>query len=258
MARRRYGKSPAISTAGQSERPRDPQIAPEEYPLGSEPKPSSAPAPDTQGEAKPEAKPAPSSLAAQIAAMRQQQDAAQQQRQQQVDPLAMYLASIPGLTIPKFHFLYHYFAQRPHLFNSDHWGLLRAAHDITLGRGVKEDSGEYFQAMDALLRRHATMPPPHAAPAPPPAPLMPEPVPSMHVDLESHDHEPEMPMAQNVSAPVSRGDHGHGIEPDQSPSQVRLSPEERDMAQRLKISETDYAAGKLKLQKMKRSKLISE
>jgi hypothetical protein len=91
-------------------------------------------------------------------------------------------------------------------------------------------------------------------------PPMPEPAPQhvTHVDV-STEHEPElMPMAQNVSAPVSRGDHGHSIEPDQSPSQVRLSPEERDMAQRLKISETQYAEGKLKLAKMKKSKLISE
>jgi hypothetical protein len=213
-----------------------------------------------QAEAKPEPKSDTSSLAAQIAAMRAQQEQHQQQAQQQIDPLAMSLASIPGLTIPKFHFLYHYFAQRPHLFNSDHWGLLRAAHDITLGHGVKEDSAEYFAAMDALLRQHAAMPQQQSAPAAAPAPPIPEPAPPhvAHVDV-STEQEPEMmPMAQNVAAPVSRGDHGHSIEPEQSPSQVRLSPEERDMAQRLKLSEVEYAAGKLKLAKMKRSKLISE
>jgi hypothetical protein len=226
--------------------------APSEQP--SAPPSPQPPASDTQGEAKPE----PSSLAAQINVMRAQ---AERQQQPQLDPLAAYLASIPGLTIPKFHFLYHYFAQRPHLLNADHWGLLKAAHDITLGRGVQEDTGEYFSAMGALLHQHAAMPSP--APAPAPAPPMPEPMqpPMTHIDVErteSHDSEPELPMPQNVSAPPSRGSEHYAMSDEPSLDRVRLTPEERDIAARTGISELKYAEGKMKLAKMKQSKLISE
>jgi hypothetical protein len=256
----RKRRSPAISLAGRGARPDEP--APSgQLPLSdaelSSPQP---PAPGAQGEAEPEAKSDPSGLAAQVAAMRQQQAA--QQQQPQVDPLAHYLASIPGLTIPKFHFLYHYFAQHPHLLNADHWQLLKAAHDITLGRGVKEDSGEYFQAMDALLRQHAAMPPAPAPASPPPMPE-PRPQPMTHIDLEkveSPEGEPEEVhiRAEHVAAPVSRGDYAHTVEPEMSPSSIRLTPEQRDIAARTGISEAKYAEGVLKLQKMKKSKLVSE
>ena len=65
--------------------------------------------------------------------------------------LASYLISIPGLTIPKFQFLYHYFAQRPDLLTNEHWSVLRGAHGIALDRGVKEDSPEYFGFLHSLL-----------------------------------------------------------------------------------------------------------
>ena len=90
--------------------------------------------------------------------LRQQQQYAQhpQQQQQQLDPLASYLISIPGLTIPKFQFLYHYFAQRPDLLTNEHWSVLRGAHGIALDRGVKEDSPEYFGFLHSLLNQQTT------------------------------------------------------------------------------------------------------
>ena len=110
----------------------------------------------------------------------------------------------------------------------------------------------------AALLRHSMCAAAAVAAAPAPAPPMPEPLqPVAHIDLESHDGEPELPMAQHVTAPVSHhGDYAMDDEP--SEGRVHLSAEARDMAQRLKISETDYAAGKLKLARMKKSKLISE
>ena len=97
------------------------------------------------------------------------------------------------------------------------------------------------------------------------------PPPVTHVDIErseSHDAEPE-PEGDHmdghfVSAPVSRGEASHSIDPDLLPSQVRLTPEQREPA-RLSMphlshdeAEKSYAANFLKMQKMKKAKLISE
>ena len=98
---------------------------------------------------------------------------------------------------------------------------------------------------------------------------MPPPVvpPMTHINAEKteRDGEPESAHmdAHFVSAPVSRGDHGSAIEPEPlSPSQVRLTPEQREVA-RLSMphlshdeAEKTYAAGLLKQEKMKRSGLI--
>jgi len=189
--------------------------------------------------------------------MRQQQQHAAQQQQLQNDPLAHYLASIPGLTPHKFYFLHHYFSQYPDRLNPQHWEILKGAHHIaTQERKMQEDGPEYFAFVNALLHQHA-VPPAHAAAAP-----MPDMPPMVHTDLQQpeHDHQPqEAQMApHNISAPPSRsGEHYVGdYEP--RPESVRLSPEEREIAQRTGISEVKYAEGKLKLQKMKRSKLISD
>ena len=266
MAPRRY-KSPGISQAGRGQRPPD-TTPPEQHPLGSEPtsSPSSPPASDTQaprneyGKVNEEpAQHSSANLKAQIDVMRQQQQHAAQQQQLQNDPLAHYLASIPGLTPHKFYFLHHYFSQYPDRLNPQHWEILKAAHHIaTQERKIQEDGPEYFEFLNQLLHQHAVPPPAPTAAAP-----MPDMPPMAHADLEQteHDHEPEEGghMApHNISAPPSRsGEHYVGdYEP--RPESVRLSPEEREIAQRTGISEVQYAAGKLKLQKMKKSKLISD
>jgi hypothetical protein len=259
MARRRY-RSDALSSAAKT-RPDQPPSTPESYPLGSEPSPASAPAgtSDEKAEAKPD-QPAEaiSGLKAQIDAMRQPQ---QPPPQQQVDPLAHYLASIPGLTIPKFQFLYHYFSRSPQNLNPQHWDVLKAAHGIALDRGVQEDSPEYFGFLHSLLNQQAAAAPSsHAAPAPP-VHEPPEPEPQHVIDLEaehSGSSEPEEShaMASFISAPVSRGDHSHAVEPEPTMGSIRLSAEQRDMAARSGISETEYAKQLLKMQKMQKSGLI--
>jgi hypothetical protein len=56
----------------------------------------------------------------------------------------------------------------------------------------------------AALLRHSMCAAAAVAAAPARAPPMPEPLqPVAHIDLESHDGEPELPMAQHVTAPVS-------------------------------------------------------
>jgi hypothetical protein len=251
MARRKYGRSEATSTAGHAAHPRDP-AGDESLAQPIEPKSEYGKVPP---ESKPESEPIYDigGLKTQIDHMRQQQ-AAQQQPQQQADPLAMYLASIPGLTLPKFHFLYHYFAQRPHLLNGDHWQLLRAAHDITIKeRKIPEDTNEYFAHMHSLLNQHAAPPPPTAPPMPPP---MPQPAPQhvAPIDLESHDGEPEMPKPQNVSAPVSR--ESFAVEHQPSETSIRLTPAQRDHAQAAGVDEITYARNLLRMERMKKSGLI--
>jgi hypothetical protein len=254
VAPRRY-RSDAISQAGKAQKPPDAAVTAEQYPLGSEPAASSAQPRTEYGKSAPEpaAEPAhdASSLKAQLDAQRAYQ---QQQQQLQNDPLAHYLASIPGLSSHKFYFLHAYFSQHPDRLNPQHWEILKGAHHIaTQERGMQEDGPEYFAFVHQMMHQHA---------APPPMPSPMPDMPPMEHDLEQtkHDHEPqEAQMApHNISAPPSRsGEHYVGdYEP--SPDRVVLSPEEREIAQRTGISEVKYAEGKLKLQKMKRSKLISD
>jgi len=243
VARRRY-RSDALSAAGHGVKPDEP--APSgELPL-SDAEPSSPQPPKTdEAEAKPD-QPAEaiSGLKAQINAMRQQPP---QQPQQQVDPLAHYLASIPGLTIPKFQFLYHYFSRFPQNLNPQHWDVLKAAHGIALDRGVNEDSPEYFGFLHSLLlnQQAAASPLPHAAPAPP----MPPPV---------HEPEPE-PHMTHYAAPVSRGSERYAMgDYEPSANSVRLSKAEVEHAEASGISTEEYAKQKLRMMKMKKAKLIRD
>jgi hypothetical protein len=254
VAPRKYRPSAAVSSAGHGQRPPD-------DPLGSEPTPPPPPAPDRKAETKSD-QPAEaiSSLKSQIAAQRAYAEQQRAYQQQQTNPIFAYLSQIPGLSAPKLQYLMAYFTAYPDRFNQEHWNTVANAHNIAT-REHAEDSNEYFRLVNELLhRQHAVPPPPQAAPAPAAPPPMPEPEPQhVHVDLESRDHEPESePMASYVSAPVSRDGHGRGhtIEPDLSASQVRLTPEERELCRTNKIDETTYAAGKLKLAKMKTSGLI--
>jgi hypothetical protein len=266
MARRRY-RSDALSAAGHGEKPADP-APPEQHPLGSEPAAAQSAASDTQvprseyGKSDEPAQPV-SGLGQQLRDMQQHYQQQQPQPQQQIDPLAAHLASIPGLTVPKFHFLYHYFSQHPDRWSAQHWELLKAAHGITTKeRNIPDDSPEYFQSLNQLLQQQ-TAPPPHAAPAPPP---MPPPVPptmpaQTHIDIEKtespdHERDDEPMSSHHVSAPVSRGDYGGGHTYEAEPShRVTLTAEERELCRDNKIDETVYAAGKLKLAKQKQAKL---
>ena len=63
-------------------------------------------------------------------------------------------------------------------------------------------------------------------------------------------------MASYVSAPVTR-DVGYALgDHEPRPDRVRLTAEERELCRDNKIDELEYAKGKLKLAKMKGSKLI--
>jgi hypothetical protein len=248
MARRRY-RSDALSTAVQSERPRDP-AADESLAQPIEPRSEYGKAPP---EPSAEAKPGydASGLKAQIDAMRQPAQQQWQQPQQQHTQLAQlhgYIDSIPNLSAAQRQWL-HY---NPHgVYRFD---LLHAGHTEALERGVPADSGEYFRYLADKLNRYFHAPPQQPAQAPPPPVPPPEPVHAAHVDIETHDHEPEEPPMTHYAAPVSRGTD-YAIEPERSPSQIRLTPEERELCRVNQIDETKYAEGKLKLAKLKASGL---
>jgi hypothetical protein len=187
-------------------------------------------------------------------------DQLQQQRQSaEQAQLHGYIDSIPNLSPAQRHWLH----SNPHgVYRFD---LLHGAHVIAGQRGIPVDSPEYFHFLDTMLRTYGHLPPQQPAqPAPAPSPP-PMPPPVAHVDIESHDTEPESTPMDFVSAPVSRGEASHAMsgEPQPlSPSQVRLTPEQREVA-RLSMphlshdeAEKTYAAGLLKQEKMKRSGLI--
>jgi hypothetical protein len=114
-----------------------------------------------------------------------------------------------------------------------------------------------------LLDQHAAAQG-HTAPVPEPPPTHepePEPQHTAHINLEkveSPDHEPEEPSTSHYAAPVSRSGGERYAMGDYEPTagSIRLSAEQRDMAARSGISETEYAKQLLKMQKMQKSGLI--
>jgi hypothetical protein len=187
--------------------------------------------------------------------------AEQQARHRWYGQLEHYLASVPGMTGPKLNYLTAYFATYPERLNGEHWSAIAAAHRIALQHAA-DDTDEYFRVVNAVLHQQ----PPQTQPAPAPAPPMPPPMPPAHIDIERTEHTDEPEAASvAVSAPVSRGEASHAMsgEPQPlSPSQVKLSAEQREVA-RLSMphlshdeAEKTYAAGLLKQEKMKRAGLI--
>jgi hypothetical protein len=255
MARRRY-RSDAISHAGRREQPRDPQTVGEEYPRGSE---AAAP------EARPReeyGKPEPDQSAQHFSTgLKDQLEA--QRRYAQPDPIDAFINQHYSGALP-----HERQWLRDHPEHMQHVQLVHAAGMIALQRGVPRHSPEFLHAIEQLIaQHHAAMqaqpppPPPMHAP-PPPAPPMP-PMPH-HIELEAeHDDEPEQPsMAHHYAAPVSHGTGGV-FEPElTSPSQVKLTAEQRDMARRSMPhlshdeAEKTYAANFLKMEKAKKAKLI--
>ena len=248
MARRKYRSGGPYSSAAGS-RPDEP--APEsQRPL--QPDEPSSPQPPATDQAEAKSEPAQhfsSGLGEQI---RQQQAYAEQQRyyqQQQANPVFRYLAAIPGLSARQVHYLTAYFTSYPDKLNAEHWGTIADAHHRALAHGIAPDSDQYFQFVNGQLHQQPPSPPP-----------MPEPRPEhVTVDIEKHEAPEDEPeesriMPEHVSAPVSHGDY-HSVEPSLSPSQVRLTPEERELCRINQIDETKYAEGKLKLAKLKASGL---
>jgi hypothetical protein len=251
VARRRY-RSDATSTAGLSARGRD-LSGDESLSLPIEPK-------QEYGKAEPAAQPQATSEPAQpISGLGQQlHDMRQQAEQAQ---LHGYIDSIPNLSPAQRHWLH----SNPHgVYRFD---LLNDAHMIAGHRNIPVDSPEYFHFLSAMLNTYGPLPPQQPAqaqPAPSPPPMPPPVVPPMHVDVSKTENadtgEPEAASvaAHFMSAPVSRGEAGHSIEPELSPSQVRLSKAEREHAEAAGVSLEEYGRQKLKMLKLKKAKVIKD
>jgi hypothetical protein len=241
VARRKY-RSEAISQAGQQERPRDPtgdeSLALPLSPRGEYGKPE----PDGA------AQPSPHFATGLGDQLRQQQQYAQ------ADPLDHYIAqAFPGAMPHERQWL---------RMNAHHLrdpALVNHAAAIALQRGIPRHSPEFLHFVGQLLDQHAAA----QAQAPAPAPAMPPPPMPVHTQIdiektESPEGEPESASVavHHMSAPVSRGDYSHAIEPDLSPSQIRLTAEEREAAHAAGVSEIEYGKQKLKMMKLKKAKLI--
>jgi hypothetical protein len=244
VARRRYGKpSPAISTAGQSERPRNP-TGDESLAQPIEPRAE-------YGKAPPESasEPSPHFATGLGEQLRQQQQYAQN------DALNQYISHYFGGASP--HERQWLRANVHHLQNPM---LVHHAAAIALQRGVPRESPEFLHFVGQLLDQHAAAQA-QAAPAPPMPPPMPPPA-HMHVDLEkteTPEAEPEGASMVHVSAPVSRGNETYSADYEPSEgSRVTLSKAEREHAEAAGVSVEEYGRQKLKMLRMKKSKLIKD
>jgi hypothetical protein len=125
---------------------------------------------------------------------------------------------------------------------------------------VPRQSPEFLHFVGQLLDQHAAMQARPAPTLPPPMPAMPRTPAHIDVERTEHNGEPEdEPMASHyVSAPVSRGEAGHSIDPELLPSQITLSKAEREHAAAAGISEIEYGKQKLKMQRMKKSRIIKD
>jgi hypothetical protein len=222
----------------------------EEYPLGSEAAEPTARPREEYGKAEPEAgQHFSTGLGQQLHDMRRYA--------QPLDALDAYINQHYSGALPNER---QWLREHPeHLQNV---ALVHAAGMAALQHGVPRHSPQFLQAIEQLLaQHHAAMqaPPMQHAPAPPPKP------PPMNIDLEKteshdddHDSEPDSDhmAAHHYAAPVSHDAGSHSIEPELSPSQVRLSKAEREHAEAAGVSVEEYAKNKLKMEKMKKAKLI--
>jgi hypothetical protein len=246
VARRKYGRSDALSAAGQQERPRDPSGDESlQQPLEPRGEYGKTPPEPASGPAQPV-----SNLGEQLHAIRQQQ---------QSDQLDHYIGQMfPGATPGERQWL----RANVHHLSNHHPTVIHHAAGIALQRGVPRESPEFLHFIGQLLdQHHAAM---QAQPAPPPAAPMPPPMPppvATHIEAESHDSEPEVePMpSHSVSAPVSRASEAYSADYEPTDgSRITLSKAEREHAEAAGVSVEEYGRQKLRMMKMKKAKLIRD
>jgi hypothetical protein len=242
VARRKYRPSAAISTAGQSDRPRE-ATGDESLQQPIEPR-------TEYGKAEPASEPSPHFQTGLGDQLRQQQQHAQ------LAQLHAYINAIPNLSAAQRQWL----AAHPHALHR--FDLLHAAHQMAQAHGIAPDSGDYFRVLESALHHYGHLPTQHTqaqpapAPAPPVPPPMPEPEHAVHVDVS----EPEEPPMSHYAAPVSRGSEHYAMSGEHEPSagRITLSKAEREHAAAAGVSEEIYAQNKLKMLKMKKANVIKD
>ena len=182
----------------------------------------------------------------------------------QIDSMRSYAQPDPLDQFISFHFPGALPVERAWLRNNQHHlnnpALIHSAAAIAMQRGCPRGSEEFMRFCGQLLDQHyaamqaAQAPAPSMPEAPPPAH---EPMPA-HVDIEaehSDSSEPEeAPMPQHYAAPVSRDPSQYAVEHQPSERSIRLTPEQRDIAARSGISESEYAKQLLRMIKLQKAK----
>jgi hypothetical protein len=129
--------------------------------------------------------------------------------------------------------------------------MQKAMAEIQAAGVKRDDSPEYFQAVESAFQHHLQRKQEKAA-----AKAESQPTPKFFQPPPAPPQEPpEHAQAAIYSAPVSReAGGGGGYQP--SPSSVRLSPQEREAAKMAGISETEYAHQKLRMLQAQRDGTI--
>ena len=113
------------------------------------------------------------------------------------------------------------FATNPKLYQK-----MLAAHNLAISDDIEPDSNEYFDAIETTLRIRDA------------APLH-------NDDASEYAAKPTQRRSSPPAAPVSRGGSGTGSRP----NVVRLSADEREMAQLMGMTDKEYAESKVALKK---------
>jgi hypothetical protein len=129
--------------------------------------------------------------------------------------------------------------------------MQRTMADIQAAGVQRDDSPEYFQAVESTFNRHLKRKQQKAA-----AKAAAEPVPEYFQPTPAPPEQPEQAASSIYSAPVSRQAGGGNYQP--SPSSIRLSREEQEAARMAGISDTEYARNKLKMLRMQQAGQIQK
>jgi len=245
MARRKY-RGDAVSTAGHSEATPPPAAADESLAQPLSPR-------DEYGKAEPDAAPEQPAQHYDASNLKAQIDA--QRRYAEQHAVHQYIAAhFPGAMAHEAQWLManpHYLSNPP---------LVHAAGRIALERGIARQSPEFLRAIAMLIDQHHAAMQAQAAPPPaPPMPPMPPPVAHAHDDIDGdHDGERETDMSAMTSAPVSRGEASHSIEPELLPSKITLTKAQREHAAAAGVSDVEYAKQLLKMGRMRKAGLLKD
>jgi hypothetical protein len=129
--------------------------------------------------------------------------------------------------------------------------MQRTMADIHAAGVQRDDSPEYFRAVEETFQRHLERKQQKAA-----AKAAAKPPPEFFTPTAPPPEQPEQSASSIYSAPVSRQAGGGNYQP--SPSSIRLSREEQEAARMAGISDTEYARNKLKMLRMQQTGQIQK
>jgi hypothetical protein len=131
--------------------------------------------------------------------------------------------------------------------------LLHGAFERARQNGIERDSPEMFHALGNALAAAIPVGPKSDSGRSATGTVLPAetPPPALTAAASLGDMLPPAPKGPPVSAPVSREVRSIGGSRSISPSQIRLSAEEREVAKLSNISEVEYAQNKLRLAQAK-------